>query len=243
MGEFGLKTISLLEFFRLTKYNWKNDIAAIEHICYYTKTREDPNVSDFIFTYGMEQPFVIKALADYFKPSSFFEMGTGRGTASYSIALSKSVTEIVTVDLLEPKQKRITAIGYKRQNVSNRDIYNKIQTPGKDKIKFKVRKPFIKKESKNIKSYFDMCFIDGEHDNKIVIKQDIDLCRNICKDNAIYIFDDYCINKFGVKSVVDEFLDVNKNYNALLIEMRGHLFGEKREQNEGVIIMSKGGLI
>jgi len=135
-----MKTIALLDLFKAINYNWRQDESTIERICYYTKTRIDPSIQQFRLTFGMEQPFLMKALADYFKLENFFEIGFGRGTASYSISLSKSIKEIHTLDLVPFKDKQETAIGYKRALVSNKDLCKTLNLPEREKIKFYQRK-------------------------------------------------------------------------------------------------------
>ena len=232
-----MEKIPLIDFFNKINYDWKKDKNNIERICYYTKTRVNPSVNKFNLIYGMEQPFVIKAIAEYYKSEYFFEMGTGRGTASYAMALNKSIKEIATVDIVGFKQKKNTAIGHKQATVSNKDLYDKLNFKEKEKIKFFERQEFIK-NMHNFGRKFDICFVDGEHDKESVILEDIDIARKVLKDDAIYIFDDYCLNKFSVKKVVDNFLAAN-NFNSILIEMRGHLFDSaKKEKDEGLVVLS-----
>lgn len=167
----------------------------------------------------------------------FFEMGTGRGTASYSVSLNSNIKEIVTVDIVGFAQKQSTAIGCKPVVVSNKDLYNYIPFSEKNKIQFMERNEFIQ-TSNGMKNKFDICFIDGEHDKVSVIEEDIMLGQRVTKHDAVFIFDDYCNNKFSVKKVVDKILTEN-NFNSLLVEMRGHLFDENRkEKDEGLVILS-----
>ena len=238
-----MEKIKLVDFFNKINYDLKKDKYKIEEICYFTKTRADLSKRGFSFSYGMEQPFIIKAIIEHYKSEYFFEMGTGRGTASYSAALSKTIKEIITVDIVRFDQKQNTAIGYMPALVSNKDLYDRIDFDEKKKIKFFERNKFIK----NIADFgnkFDICFIDGEHDNEYVIAEDISLAQRILKHDAIFIFDDYCLNRFSVKKVVDNFLSRNNNFNSVLIEMRGHLFdNERKEKNEGLVIISTRNLL
>ena len=87
-----MKNIGLLEFFRKANYDWQKNETDIKDVCFYTKSRVNNNRSndEFEFGYGMEQPFVLKAIADKIKAKNFFEIGTGRGTASYAVSLSEA---------------------------------------------------------------------------------------------------------------------------------------------------------
>ncbi|MFA5023419.1 MAG: class I SAM-dependent methyltransferase [Patescibacteria group bacterium] len=232
-----METIALVDFFEKIGYDWTKDKDKIEKICYLTKTRVDNNITKFSLLYGMEQPFVIKAISEFFKSDNFFEMGTGRGTASYSVALNSNIKEIVTIDIVGFSQKQSTSVGHRAATVSNKELYEKIGGEEKKKIKFLERKHFSKTIS-NFSNKFDLCFIDGEHDKESVISEDIRLAQKVSKEGAVFIFDDYCLNKFSVKKIVDNLLN-DKKYNSLLIEMRGHLFDNgRKEKDEGLVVIS-----
>jgi len=234
-----MRTIALKDFFQEIGYDWKQDFEKIKHICYYSKSRPDPKAKKFKMSFGMEQPFVLKSIADYFKSKHFFEIGTGRGTACYSIAMSKTIKEIHTIDILKFKEKRVVAVGTKRAIMSNKGIYKQIDVPEKDKIHFHLRKSFVRNKLQDYPKFFDLCFIDGEHDKQDVIMLDFNTCQKIIKKDAIIVFDDYCLDKFGVKGVVDRLLE-DSGFNAVLVEFRGHLFdANRKEKNEGIVIMSR----
>ena len=239
-----IKKYTLIDFFDLINYKWEKDFEKIEEICIYTKTRAKENIDKFTMSYGSEQPFLIKSIVSKIKAKSFFEIGTGRGTASYSVALEPSVNSIVTIDRIPHFFRQETAINYEPIKISQRGINKLISFPEKQKIKFfhTSQKKYIKYMYRN---KIDVAFIDGNHTSEEVIKRDIELSLNVLKDDGLLIFDDYEhkeIEKkeFKVGSVVDDFLQKNTDYYAYLVEFRGHLFHEnKKEMNAGTMILSK----
>ena len=231
-----MKTINLKDFFDKVNYNWQKDQEDIKTICHYTKTRVNPNMKEFRLTYGTEQTFLIKAICEWRNAETFFEIGTGRGTACYAVSLLDSVRDIHTVDILNFHQKFSTAIGFKKAVVSLSDIRNMIPFEAKNKVKFYHRKKFPVIH-KDYPKYFDVCFIDGDHSDVRVIKEDYELCNHIVKDGGVIIWDDY-EPRFAVKQVVDEVLQKDKNLEALLVPQRGHLFPDKEpELDRGIVIM------
>lgn len=238
-----MKTLSLKDFFNYINYDWKKDEEHLKTVCYYTKTRVNPKMGNMELTAGTEQTFLLKAIAEWVKATSFFEIGTGRGTACYALSLLPNIKEIHTIDILGYHQKFSTAIGYKPANVSLSDIKNMIPFKEKSKIYFHHRKELERLQAEH-KNKFDLCFIDGEHTNKKVILEDYAACLNVAKSDAFIIWDDYDPEQFSVKSIVDELLEKNPDLNAILIEQRGHLFLDKpAEKNRGIVIMRKGKIL
>jgi len=237
------KQYELLEFFKLINYDWENDLEKLEEICKYTKTRPEIKAEKFSMGYGSEQPFLIKAIIKKIGAESFFEIGTGRGTASYSVALEPKIKSIVTIDKIPHFFSQQTAINYEPIKISQRGINKLIRFPEKKKIKFFhiFQKFYIKL---NYKNKFDAAFIDGNHTDVNIIKNDIELCLRVLKKDGVLIFDDYESKdvqdkKFSVGSVVDEFLKENKDYYSYLVEFRGHIFHkEKKELRTGTMILS-----
>ena len=66
--DISIKKLALLDLFDLLKYDWKEDAEVLKSVCYYTKSRVNnaKNSKDFELAYGMEQPFVLKAIAKQF---------------------------------------------------------------------------------------------------------------------------------------------------------------------------------
>lgn len=233
-----MKTIDLKTFFNKINYNWKKDFKNLEKIAYYTKTRVNSNPPSSTLSWGMEQTFLLKAIAEWTQSEHFFEIGTGRGTACYALSLVPSIKDIHTVDILQFKQKFSTAIGYKTAKVSLADIKDKIPFVEKSKIHFHHRSG-LDKMRKTYSNYFDLCFIDGDHSSKAVILDDYASCIDMIKEDAIILWDDYDPEKFKVKEVVDTI--AANGYDTILVEQRGHLFTEKAaEHNRGVVLMRKG---
>lgn len=229
-----MKTINLTHFFELVNYNWEKDKSSISEICKYTKTRPNPEKIEFELTWGMEQTFLVKAIAEWFKADSFFEIGTGRGTACYAISLIPSVKRITTIDIIPFDKKQNTAVNFQPIKASNEDLYQMIPYGEKEKIQFLHRKEIQKAYDQK----YDLCFIDGNHNKAEIIEDDIKICLALLKENGIIIFDDYD-PKFTVQKVVDRFLKANSQFNSFLIEFRGHLFTGELEKNKGIVIVGK----
>jgi len=233
-----MKKYELKKYFQQGNYNWKKDKKDLKTIFKYTKTRVRTDSVTDSFTYGAEQTFLIKSVLDRYKAKSFFEIGTGRGTACYAAALLPSVERVLTVDVLPFDQKRNEAIDFKPAYVSNSDLYDLIPYKEKEKISFIERKNMKEILSKTDEK-FDVCFIDGDHTNIKVILEDFFTCQKIMKDNGIIIWDDYDPEKFSVRKVVEKVKERCPEYNTALVEFRGHLFGDKKETNAGIVLMSK----
>lgn len=238
-----MKTLSLKEFFNLIGYDWEKDKNQIKTICHYTKTRVNPNITEVKLGFGTEQTFLIKAIAEWANIQSFFEIGTGRGTACYAVSLIPNVNSIHTVDILNFNQKFSTAIGYKPANVSLADIKNMIPFEEKNKVSFHHRNefPLLRKQFKN---QFDLAFIDGDHTNRAVILEDYAVCQDVLKKDGIILWDDWDPDRFAVKGIVEDILKGDSSLDAVLIEQRGHLFPDKpAEKDKGVVLMKKGKIL
>lgn len=237
----GINTVGLNSFFKAVGYDWKADKEEIKKICYYTKSRANPNKTDFGLSYGMEQPFFIKSVAEWANCKSFFEIGTGRGTACYAVSLIDSIQKLSTVDIVPFTTKRNEAIGYDPAFVSNEDLYQMIPYSQKSKIKFCHRDNIDTIKSDN-SAGFDLFFIDGDHTNPITIMQDFQICKEMSHDNSLIIWDDYEPEKFAVKRVIKEVQRIYPEYETMLVESRGHLFRDKEpESGAGMVLMKKGG--
>ena len=229
-----MKIINLIDLLKILKYDWLKDEESLKEICYYTKTRVS-SVSDFSLSWGMEQPSILKALADKFECSNMFEVGTGRGTACLMVSLCESIKEIKTIDILWKNQKRKTAIGHKERNVSNEEILDltPIQTKHKIELLHRSELPKLTGES------FDLFFIDGEHDKEDIIWEDYRVCKSLSNSKSIFVFDDYDPQRYSVKKVVDKIIETEHFY-SYLIPFRGYLFPNKLpEKDSGLVVLSK----
>jgi len=233
-----MKTMELKEFFDYAGYDWEKDKEKLATICKFTKTRVKPHLTDFKFTLGLEQPFLIKAIAEHIGSKYFFEIGTGRGTACYSTALNEEMAEIMTVDIVPHDEQMKTAINYKPVEVSNADIYEMIPFEEKKKITFKHTRD-IDDITFEYSEYFDLCFIDGNHMDAYTIYKDFNICKELTGEGGVILFDDYHPQKFAVKSVVDRILQENSSYDATLIKFHGHLFDEENKaQDHGIMMVT-----
>jgi predicted O-methyltransferase YrrM len=234
-----MNTISLKEYFNKVGYNWKEDLNKLSTICHFTKTRVDPNKEEGTMSFGAEQCFLVKAVARSIGAKKFFEIGTGRGTACYSVALEDSIDEVVTIDIVSHFQKKKEAIGYKEAIVSNDDIYQMIPFDEKEKVKFKHTSevPFFVDE---MEGEFDIAFIDGNHTDVDIIVNDFTVCNKLVRTGGVILFDDYHPNRFAVKEVVDKVLEENPDFRAELICFHGHLFEPGRKADDyGILMVTK----
>ena len=234
-----MKNIDLLEYFFKTGYIWKKDEEALKEICKFTKTRVKPNITEFEFNFGSEQTFLVKAIAEYTKAKNFFEIGTGRGTACYAVSLIPEIENITTIDIRPFDEKMQTAINYEPAYVTMSEIHDMIPFKEKEKVSFYHRSK-LSQIREEYKDYFDLCFIDGNHTDMSIILEDFETCLTISKKNATIIFDDYHLNQFKVKDVVDEILSKNDNFDASFIKFHGHLFHtEKRVSHYGFAVLQR----
>jgi len=234
-----MKTTNLVDYFERIGYDWNKDLKLLSAICMLTKTRVDKNKKSGQMSYGSEQCFLVKSVANHIGASSFFEIGTGRGTACYSVALEKTVDEIVTVDIISHYERREEAIAYMPAQVSNHDLYQLVEGKEKEKISFKHRSeiPFIIQEHEE---NFDLAFIDGDHTSTRIIREDFEICDRLVRDGGVILFDDYHPSKFAVKKIVDDVLANNPSYEAELICFHGHLFDKDRQaEDNGIVIVRK----
>tara|TARA_R110001606_G_C15402375_1_gene653286 strand:+ start:8575 stop:9279 length:705 start_codon:yes stop_codon:yes gene_type:complete len=234
-----MKTTNLEEYFNKVGYDWKKDLNKLSTICHFTKTRVDPNKEEGVMSFGAEQCFLVKAAANSISATKFFEIGTGRGTACYSVALEESIDEIVTIDIVSHFQKKKEAIGYKEAVVSNDDIHQMIPFDEKEKIKFKHTSevPFFIDE---MEDEFDIAFIDGNHTDVGIIMNDFNIANRLVRDGGMILFDDYHPTKFAVKEVVDKILKENTDFKAELVCFHGHLFDQDRMVSDtGVVVVTK----
>jgi predicted O-methyltransferase YrrM len=232
-----MKTITIKQYFDSISHDYEKDRESLKDILRLTKTRVKEGMSRFAFVRGMEQTFLMKAIAKNLNASNFFEIGTGRGTSSYAISLLPNIKKVVTVDIVPHQQKKYEAINFKPALVSNEDLFEFITFAEKEKIQFKHISDYddILKKSENS---FDLCFIDGNHSDYDVIKSDFDVCHKLIKNGGMIVWDDYVPDKFTVTNVVDDIIREH-SFESTLVECAGHLFKNEGspEKNRGIVLM------
>ena len=227
------------ELFKKNKFDYKDDQERILKICEITKTRVDPNKKNAQEHYGIEQSFLMHFLAKTYNTETFFEIGTGRGTASYSVALCDTLKKVNTFDIIPFERKFQTAVNFKSFFGSNKDLYNLIPFESKNKINFLHISELDDKYNTQNKNKFDMAFIDGNHDNYNIIMGDFMNANNVVKDNGIIVFDDYG-NFPVVTKVVNDIIKKHKEYSYLFVPFRGYLFmPNKKDESSGEVILFK----
>jgi len=234
-----IKKVFIKDYFKETGYDWEKDLKDLSTICHFTKTRVDSKRAEGELTFGHEQTFLLKSIAHNIKAKSFFEIGTGRGTACYATSLEPTMEKIVTVDILSLYDKMSTAIGYKPATASNYDIFQMIPFEQKEKISFKHRSELTYILDDLEDEQFELAFIDGEHDDISIIKEDYEICKKVVKPGCPIIFDDYHPEKFSVKKVVDEIIENDPSLEATLFIFSGHLFDESRKAEDYGVVMLK----
>ena len=203
-----MKKIDIDDFYKEIGYNYKKDLEYFKTIFYYTKTGVNPSLDEHYIPDDYKKHLLIKAIAEKNKFKSYLEIGTGRGTSCYLVSLLSSIKDIYTFDIIKFDELMDTAIGYRKANVSNKDIYNMIPYDTKKKINFYHIRD-LNRISKNMESV-DMCNIDGEHNIYRIIMRDFKYCNSKLRDGGIMIFDDYTNDNYKVKDVVDDILKKNK---------------------------------
>ena len=229
-----MKTVDLLDYFDEIGYDWNKDFEKLDVIMRYTKTR--PKKIEYSPSAGQEQTYLLKGIAENIGATSFFEIGTGRGTACYALSLIPEMEQIITVDIISHYQKKNEAIENKPAVVSNYDLYNMIPYEEKQKISFKHTSDMmtVKLEMSN---EFDMAFIDGNHTSYDIVMQDFNNCLDLVKPGGVIVFDDYHPQKFVVKNVVNDILLENPDIEACLVCVTGHLFEQdKRKEDSGLVV-------
>lgn len=232
-------SIDINQLFENVNFDYKNIQDKIFSICGITKTRVDANKRSLNEHYGIEQSFVLYFFAKYFNCTSFFEIGTGRGTGSYSVALVNTVKNIDTFDIVPFDKKVNTAVNFKPYFGSNKDLYNLIQFDEKNKINFLHINELNDSYKLKNKNKFDMAFIDGNHSDYNIIMNDFINSNNMVKDDGIIIFDDYG-NFPVVTKVIDEIVKNHPEYGYLYVPFRGYLFmQDKKDSASGEVILFK----
>jgi len=231
-----IEKITINEYFESIHYDWEYDLEQIKNIALLTKTRVNESL-DSALPYGIEQTFLVKSIAKNIKAKNFFEIGSGRGTASFAVSLEPSIQNIYSFDKFPRFLKQDTAINYKPVKISLNKIKKLIPYNEKSKIKFR-HILLIKIYRLILKDRIDLCFIDGNHDDyKIIMNDFLNCLKVINKKAGVILFDDYSPDLYVVKKVVDDILKKYK-FKAQLIQFRGHIFknGEK-EFDSGIIMI------
>jgi predicted O-methyltransferase YrrM len=230
---------TISDFFTRINYNWKDHREYINNINRLTKTKRNTRSNTNIEHPYMEQAYLLHALVEYYNCTNFFEIGTGRGTGSYSVSLLPSVEKIVTLDIIPMNRKMDTYVNFELVNVSLRDIYNMIPYSEKKKIEFITSTSFDFDVKNNINK-FDVAFIDGDHDNIDTIINDFEVSNQITKDDGVIIFDDY-LNIEGSTRAIDKIISNHPEYSYYRVSFYGKLFdhGPVEDSNQNVVILEK----
>jgi len=237
-----MEIVKFNEFAKKINYSYEKDYDKMKVIWYYTKTRINPKKSnkfqEFFPSNGCmwEQTLFLKSVAEKMSCKNFFEIGTGRATGSLAVSLIPSVEKIITYDIRGPNKVEPFPIGFRKNFSSVNDLIKKVNFPESSKIDFRVREKVDKLEYKN---FFDLCFIDGCHDNYNMIMRDYKFCLDVMTEDAIIIFDDYC-HKYPVKKVVDDILRDNPEYKKVKMQVRNTIWDNGKPVDDFMVMITKG---
>ena len=251
-----MEVVSLKAFFNSINYDYsifKDNINTINKL---TKTRSKDNNKPIDVTtkqifdvlsnkeknieqFGLEQPFLIHAICKNYNAKNFLEIGTGRGTASYSVSLLDSVDKIDTIDIVSKTKKFNAAINFVEfKNLSLSTIYDYIPFDSKKKITFHNSNSLNFKYDILSETKYDVAFIDGCHNHYETIMNDFIKCKELIKENGIIVMDDYGTEKVVTRVINDIYKKYKNEFRFKIIEFRGHLFDEAKKQKKvGVVLI------
>ena len=226
-----MQTILLNDFFNNTNFNYNTISDKLFTVNKITKTRVDNNKTLVTQHYGIEQSFLLYYVSKMCKANNILEIGTGRGTGSYSFSLDNNSKTIHTFDIVPFTKKVHTAVNFKPFYGSNKDLYDLIPYSEKEKIQFKHINELNDEYKKDYKNFFDLAFIDGNHDNYNIIMNDFHNCNFLTNENGVIIFDDYG-NFPVVTNVINNIVENNPEFKFIKIPFRGHLFMKDKACNK-----------
>lgn len=147
------------------------------------------------------------------KKMNILEIGLANGTSSIVI-LNKLLNYkgSVEYDIIDPNQ----TIQWKRRGISH--IHSYLNLKKNKKIKINLLEDYSQIIMPKLKKKYDIIFIDGSHDEKIVI-QDLLNSDKLIKINGFIIIDD--VRHLGVKNALITFIQLKKNnYKRIVIKNR-----------------------
>lgn len=234
-----MKTIPLKQLFSLTNYDYnltKNPLFTINAI---TKTRVDPSKSLVTQHFGIEQSFFLQYMCNRMNTTNYIEIGTGRGTSAYSVAMLESVKRVDSFDIIPFNYKFNAAVNFKPFYGSNKDLFDMIPYDEKNKIHFLHPNSLNTEYLSKNRNLFDVAFIDGNHTEFEVIYGDFLNSMALTKDDGIIVFDDYG-NFPVVTSVIDKVISEHPEFTYIFVPFRGHLFQTDKACNvSGEVVLFK----
>jgi hypothetical protein len=214
---------------------YPDQIGVVEFLGEYTRCRADPS-----FRFGWESMFLLGAIARKFKPKTFLEIGTGRGTTSYLMSFAKCIETIHTYDIVPHDQPQHTWFRFKPTVMSVKEFADAVMAdqPERAKIHFHCGDT-SKMEPKDIAQVpggYDLIYIDGSHDCGPVAK-DYKNALQLVSPSGMIVFDDYKRSLPGVRQAVDMFIRPD-HPDLLIVSLCGHVFGPSPEpDDEGHVIL------
>ncbi|OYT16622.1 MAG: hypothetical protein B7C24_06825 [Bacteroidetes bacterium 4572_77] len=188
----------------------------------------------FLYYLVMKNDFITKAV----------ELGTGRGYGSICICKAwddknEKWGYLDTIDVVPHNKPQPWLTKYGMQTMTLKQLMEKAYPGCTKRIRFETGKTTMLKDKYLHESGFpaQLAYIDAGHTYEEV-KGDWKHIHNVATDDAIYVFDDYKQNEFGVKKLIDKI----KGYNKLLIYMDRQIFPEDRKNAKvdyGQVIVTK----
>jgi len=152
------------------------------------------------------------------KPINYLEIGSYHGASALLIAQSYCQHKDSKIFCIDPWEDYEEYPEYKEQNNNNFNIFMKNINNSEHKNKINVIRGYSEKEVPKLQdNFFDIIYIDGNHEEEYVYNDAI-LSYNKLKNNGYMIFDDY--DWEGVRKAVNRF---RKRHNVKLIRKRSGL--------------------
>ena len=147
------------------------------------------------------------------KPINYLEIGSFHGASVLLVAESYGYHKDSKLFCIDTWEDYNEYPEYKGQNSNNFNIFMENIKNSTHINKIIPIKGYSEKEIPKLQdNYFDIIYVDGNHEEEYVYKDAI-LCYNKLKKNGYIIFDDY--EWVGVKKAVDKF---KKEYNLSSIK-------------------------
>lgn len=210
-------------------------LEVVEHLGALTRCRADPN-----WKFGWESIILMGALVKFYKPKTFLEFGTGRGTTSCLLSFAKCVETIHTYDIVPHEEEQATWFQFKPTRMSVKAFIDAVlaDQPERAKIHFHTAdtSKMEPKDFEQVPGGYDLIYIDGSHDCGPVTK-DYKNALQLVSPTGLIVFDDYKRSLPGVRQAIDMFVKPD-HPDLTIVSLCGHIFGPHPEpDDEGHVIL------
>ena len=163
-------------------------------------------------------------IQEYHKPKTKFnilEIGLAYGTSSIimlnQLLKLKGKVDYTVIDANQTEQWKSIGYNHMKQYIQHKNKNNK------KNIKIELIEDYSQIAMSKLRKKYNFIFIDGSHDEKIVI-QDLENSHKILKKNGLVILDD--VRHEGVKQAIIVFFKKNKKQYKKIIIKNDNLFQE-----------------